>query len=118
MSATISPASTESVLAVVEHHDPPRDAHDHFHVVLDEEDGDAVVDDLVHEAHQLDLLLRREARGRLVEEEQCRTRGERSRDLEAALRAVGQVSGVGMGVPLDADELEQLDRAIGDAALF
>src|SRR5216683_3047907 len=91
-------------LAVVEHRDVPRDSHDHLHVVLDEEDGDPLGEDLVDESHELDLLLWREASGRLVEQQEMRLRREGPRDLEAPLLAVGEVARVVLGALLDADE--------------
>src|SRR6266568_2113246 len=47
------------LLPVVEDDDLLRDAHDQSHVVLDEEDGDVLVQDLVDQLHQVDLLLGR-----------------------------------------------------------
>ena len=86
--------------------------------MLDEEDRHAAVDDLVHEAHQLDLLLRGETGGRLVEEKQRGVCRKGARDLETALRPVWKVACVGVRVALDAHEAKQLDRAVGDAALL
>src|SRR5438270_3025498 len=106
------------LLAWVEHDDAAGHSHNHFHVVLDQENGDPLVDDLVHEAHELDLLLRREAGGGLVQEQKRGICGERPRDLKPALRAIRQVARVDMGVLLDADELEELHRAVCDALLL
>ena len=67
------------------------DAHDDFHVVLDEQHGDAEFflgepDQL----HQFDLLRRVHAGGGFVEQQQLRPRGEGADDFEPALVAVGQ----------------------------
>ena len=81
--------------AVVQHRDPVGDAHDHAHLVLDEQDGDAqVVAQPADEARHLGGLGGVHARGRLVEQQQPRLRGERPRDLESTLVAVGQVAGL------------------------
>src|SRR5437867_1179842 len=106
------------LLPVVEDDDAARDPHHDLHVVLDEEDGDPLIDDLVHEAHQLDLLLRSEPRGRLVQQEERRPRREGAGDLQPALRPVRQVARIGLGVPLDANEFQELNGAIGDLALL
>ena len=80
--------------AVLEDRDPLGDAHDHLHVVLDEEHGHALlVADLLDERRELGGLLRVHARGRLVEEEELRVRRERARDLEPPLIAVRERAG-------------------------
>ena len=82
------------LLAVVEDRDPVADAHDHAHVVLDEQDRQAqLVPDPAEEGHHRGRLGRVHARRRLVEQQQLGPGRERSGDLEAALVAVGQVAG-------------------------
>ena len=77
------------LLAVVEHRDALRDAHDHPHLVLDEEDRDPqLVAQVPDEVGQLGRLRGVHARRRLVEEEQARLVGERPADLEPALVAI------------------------------
>ena len=58
-----------------------------------------------------------EAGGGLVEQQQPRLRGERARDLEQALLAVGQRVGAHVGLRGEAHEGEQLAR-LGADALF
>src|SRR5215510_13043826 len=100
------------LLAVIEHRNSLRDAHDHLHVVLDKEDGDALVDDLADQLHKRDLLLRREAGGGLVQQQQPGLGRQRPRDLEPALLPVRKVPGVIVRPPLDADESEELHSLI------
>ena len=80
------------LLAVVEDRDVLGDAHDHLHVVLDEQDRQlALVAQPAHELGEPLGLLRVHAGGRLVEQQQLRVRRERAGDLHAALVAVGEV---------------------------
>ena len=82
------------LLAVVEDGDPVADAHDDAHVVLDEQDRQpsssrmrpisAVIVARLDGVH---------ARRRLVEQQQLRLAGQRARDLQPPLVAVGQVAG-------------------------
>ena len=60
--------------AELQHDDPVGDAHDQPHVVLDQQHGVALVADLADQVHQLRLLGRVEAGGRLVEAQQLRAR--------------------------------------------
>src|SRR5216683_3864285 len=99
------------LLAVVEDGDVVRDLHDHAHVVLDEQDGEAEVgDEAAQERHEVPrLALGHPGRG-LVEEEEGGPRGEGAPDLEAALVAVGQVAGDLVGPPPEPHGVEQLRR--------
>ena len=74
---------------------PVADAHDHLHVVLDEQDGQAELGPQPgDELHHRRRLGRVHAGGRLVEEQQdFGSAGEGPRDLQASLVAVGQVLG-------------------------
>ena len=81
------------LLAELQHHDAVGDAHDQPHVVLDQQHGVAVVADRADQVHQVVLLGRVEAGGRLVEAQQLRVGGQRAGDLQPALVAVGQVAG-------------------------
>ena len=86
-------ACPRRALAVVEDGDPVADAHDDPHVVLDEQDGQAELGSQpADEVGQVARLLGVHAGGRLVEQQELRTRGQRSRDLQPALVAVGQVA--------------------------
>src|SRR5207249_4590487 len=68
--------------------------------------------------HELDLLLRREAGRRLVQEQEAGPGRERAGDLETGLAAVREVAGVGVRPALYADEPEQLHRAVADLFLL
>ena len=62
-------------------------------MVLDHEDAHAALADGEQQPAELGRLLRIEARGGLVEQQQLRLGGERARQLDAALQAVGQAAG-------------------------
>ena len=82
------------LLAVVEDGDAVADAHDHLHVVLDEQDGQAQLGpQLVDERHHLGRLARVHPGGRLVEQQELGLAAERAGDLEPTLVAVRQVLG-------------------------
>src|SRR5467141_1116917 len=106
------------LLAVIQHQHPVADIHHQAHVVLDEQHGDAPI------ANRLDQLAKREAlrgvhaRGRLVEREQLRLGGERARDLETPLVAVGQAPRGVVRAAADPDIVEQLGRARFDLSFF
>ena len=94
--------------AAVQDRDPLREADHHFHVVLDHQDGLALV--RVHRPDQLDELrhvLHRHARHRLVEQEDALVGGEEHRELELALVSVRQHPG---GPPFAVGEPDPLDR--------
>ncbi len=79
-------------LAEVHDGDVLADAHDHPHLVLDEEDRELeTLPDEVDEVHELDDLPGVHARRGLVEEEDARVAGKGARDLDPALLAVGEV---------------------------
>ena len=81
------------LLAVVEHQHAVADAHHQLHVVLDQQDRDAVVADASISLPSATRLGGVHAGRRLVEREQLRLGGERARDLQPALVAVGQAAG-------------------------
>ena len=94
---------------VVEHGHLVGDAHDDFHVVLDEEDGQVeIATQAVDEAGHLRRLLRIHPRGWLVEEEQLGLAGEGPRDLQAALVAVGEILGGHRTLAAQSDVVEEL----------
>ncbi|KAI1697406.1 hypothetical protein Ddc_19716 [Ditylenchus destructor] len=78
------------LLAVIEHRHPVAQAHYQRHVVLDQQDGPAVVADAVDQLAQHDLLGRVHAGGRLVQRQQLGVGGQGAGDFQAALVAVGQ----------------------------
>ena len=91
---TSSGVPSEILLAVVEDGDPVADPHDQLHVVLDEQDREAEVAAQPRDQARSRScrLLGVHARGGLVEQQELRVGGERPRDLEPALVAVGQVA--------------------------
>ena len=56
----------------VQHRHGVADAHHHIHVVLDQDDGDAVIADLADDLHQLFDVGRRQASSGLVEQQELR----------------------------------------------
>ena len=76
--------------AEVENGDVAADAHHQPHVVVDEQDGQAVLVELLDQRPYPVLLGRVHSRGRLIEDQQMRIERERSGDLEPSLVAVGQ----------------------------
>ncbi len=99
------------LLAEVEHGDRVADAHDDVHVVLDQDQRDAMVADLADDRHQLLDVGRGEAGGRLVEQQELRIESQSAADLEQALLAVGQVARFLVGQLGKADEPEDARRA-------
>jgi hypothetical protein len=98
------------LLAEVEHGDRVRDRHHDVHVVLDQDDGDAVVADLADDRHQLADVRRRQARGRFVQQQQARVERQRAADLQQALLAVGEVARLFVGQVGQADEIQDRGR--------
>ncbi len=72
--------------------DAAREAEHHVHVVLDEEHRQ-VAREAFHGGEQGGALVLGHARCRLVEQQHARARGERERDLEQPLLAVGELAG-------------------------
>src|ERR1051325_2164244 len=98
-------------LAVVEHHHAVADVHHQPHVVLDEQDRDALRADRFDERAQPEGLGGVHPRRRLVQREELGRGREGACHLHAALVSVGQASRRIVGAGADADELEQLQRA-------
>jgi hypothetical protein len=93
--------------AVVEHHHPVADVHHHAHVVLDQHDGGAeLVVDVEHEAAHVLLFLQVHAGHRLVQQQELRLGGERARELDALLQAVGQAPDRRLADVLDLEEVD------------
>ena len=98
------------LLAVVEHRDSLADAHDDFHVVLDEQHGESeLLLDESDQLHQLDFLGRVHPGGRFVEQEQLWPCGERANDFEPALIAVGQRTAGRIALCRQTKDLQQLN---------
>src|SRR6266480_4686277 len=79
-----------NLFSIIQHQHAVADLHHQAHVMLDEQYGDAFASHGLNELAQGKRLRRVHAGGRLVEREQLRLGGERARDLEAPLVAVGQ----------------------------
>src|SRR4030095_3555009 len=84
------------LLAHVEHGDAIGDVHDHAHVVLDQDDGDApfLVDVEDEAGHVLLLLVVAAAHG-LVEQQDLRVERQGAAELDALLQPVGERAGGG-----------------------
>ena len=76
----------------MQHGDGLGEAHDHFHVVLHDDDGQ-VLGDATHELDRGAGLADAHARRGLVEAEELGLGGEGDADLEVALGAVREVGG-------------------------
>src|SRR5713101_751697 len=93
--------------AVVQRHHAVGDVHHHAHVVLDERDGRAeFVVDVEDEAAHVLLLLHVHARHGLVEQEEDGLGGERARQLDPFLEAIGQPAGRRLADGLDLQEVD------------
>src|SRR2546425_1253190 len=98
------------LLAEVQHGHAVGDAHDHRHVVLDEEQRQPALEgDLADEGGGVARLPRRHAGRGLVEQQQDGAGGERHADLEVALLAVREVLGVADGACSPETTLKSVD---------
>ena len=98
-----------TTLPVAHDDDAVGDRHDLVELVGDEDDREALVDELAHDREELVDLLRREHRRRLVEDEDARAPVERLEDLDALLHAHREVRDAGVRVDLQAVALGDLD---------
>src|SRR6266850_6208511 len=95
--------------AVVEHHHAVGDVHHHAHVVLDQNDGGAiVVVDVEDKAAHVLLFLEVHSGHGLVEQQDRRLGGKRSAQLDALLQAVGQPPDRRLADVLDLEEVDDL----------
>ena len=86
--------------------------------MLDQQDGDAALADFCEQAHEALGFRRVHAGDRFVEQQQGRIGGERHRDLEQPLLAVGQ-RGAEFSAPVaKADELQGFLRAVAQLSLL
>ena len=106
------------LLAVVEHGHPVAQAHHQLHVVLDQQDGAAVLADLVDQFTQHHLLGGVHAGGGLVQRDQLGVGGQGTGDLQPALVAVAQRAGLHLGKAADAHVVQQFLRAAGNGRFF
>ena len=96
------------LLAVVHHVDVLGNVHDHLHVVLDQQDGDAeLVADAPEQQQGVLALGRVHARGRFVQQQQPGLGGQGPGDLHPALGAVGEAAGQFVADPLQAHVFHQ-----------
>ena len=94
---TTSEVPSTSFSPWTRHGDAVAQVEDEAHVVLDDEDGDALVADGEDEFFGGAGFLGVHAGGGLVEEEQAGVAGEGAGDFELALFAVGEVAGEVVG---------------------
>ncbi len=101
-----------------QHGDALADDHHYAHGVFDQEDSEIeLAVDALDEGDELDFLLRIQAGGGFVQQEQARLGGEGAHDLQAALFAVRQTAGGGVAETRQVKEGEQLVGAGGDGGL-
>ena len=83
---------------VVEREHAPGEAAHHLHVMLDEDHGDALGFHRLHDhLHDAEFLLRGNAAGRLVEQQQLRAADERSREGDQLLLPSGELKPLARG---------------------
>ena len=93
-----------------------RDAEHQPHVVVDQEDGRAIVDDGAEVATELGRLVHVETRRRLVETQQLRAGGERSGDGDQLALALGELGRRRLGEIAERQRREGLIDRIGARA--
>src|SRR6266850_4498459 len=102
-----------NLLAHVQDRDPVGDVHDHAHVVLDQDHGDApLLVDVEDEARHVLLLLVVAAAHRLVEEKDLRVERQRAAELDALLQAVGEGARRSAPQVLDPQEIDDVLDAL------
>ena len=92
-------------------------SRDQRHVVIDDQDGEALRRDALEQLVQLELFGRVEAGRGLVEQQQRRIGGERTRDLDQALMAVGKARDQLVGAAAEPDEGQRLHGALGQRVI-
>ena len=87
--------------------------------MLDQEDGNRqFIAQPPDERHHLHRLARVHARGRLIQQQEFWSGGQRARDFQPALIAVGQVLGQKISLALQADKLQQVHSLAGGLLLL
>ena len=104
--------------AVIQDHQFVADAHDEFHVVLDEDHRHAPRQDGVDEVDEGLGFLGVHAGGRLVEEQELGTGGQGPGDFQPALVAVGQARGLVEGGLAQPHEIKAGHGVLDDVALL
>ena len=94
-------------LAEIEHRDVVGDLLHHRHVVVDDEDGQAVPLKSLEQADKLALFDVIEAGPRLVEKQELWVAGQRTGDFHEALMPVAEAADARAGARRDADEIER-----------
>src|SRR5438270_8122413 len=100
------------LLAVVEHHHPIGEAHDHLEDVLDDDDGDASLADAPDDLDGGGDLRFVEAAHHLVEEQEARRKRERLGDLEPLASGLRERGGGFVGALLHPEEREDAHRLV------
>ena len=107
-----------NLLAVVQHRDAVAQAHNQFHIVLNEQNRSVVVTDAVDQLAQHHFLRRVHARSRFVERDELRVGGQSAGNFQAPLVAVTQGAGLVVGKFGYAHIVQQLARARGNGSFF
>ena len=94
------------------------DGHDHPHVVLDQQDGDALGRDPPDELAELSRLGVIESRRRLIEEQHLRLAREGPPDLQQSLATHGQLADGHLGRILEPDEAHPGERGASGLQLI
>src|SRR2546426_9105751 len=95
------------LLAHVEHRDTVGDVHDHAHVVLDQDHGDApLLVDVEDEARHVLFLFVIASAHRLVEQQDLRVERERAAELDALLETISERAGRPAAQVLDSQEVD------------
>ena len=105
-------------LPVIENGDAVAQTHDQLDVVLDQQNGHAVVANFFQEPAQLRRFRRVHSRRGLVERQQLRFRGKSACDFQPALIAVGEIPRQRAGVLADADIAEQFPGRAADGSFL
>ncbi len=101
---------------VAQHDDFDADFEHFFQLVADEDDADAALQQRAHDAEQAFGLLRREHRGRLVEDQDVGFAVERLDDFDALLHADRQVFDQRVGVDFQPVLLRDFEDALARRA--
>src|SRR5919112_1798364 len=110
--------SLGDLLSVIQHRHPVGDAHDHPHLVLDEQHGDpAVLTETPDQVGQPGCLLRVHPGSRLVQQQELRLGGQGPGYLQPPLVPVREVLGEHLP-PLDAGEVQELGGLLAGFALL
>ncbi len=111
ISADLRRRAVGDLAAEVQHRDTLARVHHQTHVVLDEQDREALYQKTADERAKRGGLCRVHAGGRLVQDQEARLRRESASDLESSLIAVRQLTGQGVRAsPAETDAIDQRER--------